>query len=154
MKTWIIALAMGIALSAAGASGTFAQAGSTGGTVGKQDKSVSGEQKEQPEERRVAPRRTVSSPSGSIENPHEANSSCGRIVGTWHWFNNVDVVFRANHTAEATNGDTSTWVCDGGMYRVTWRSLGQTDRITIASDGQTLSGVSTLLGIAVSGTRK
>jgi hypothetical protein len=42
MKTWIIAVFLGIALSAAGASGAFAQAGSTGGTVGKQDKSVSG----------------------------------------------------------------------------------------------------------------
>jgi hypothetical protein len=42
MKTWIVAAALGIALSAAGTSLAFAQAGSTGGTIGKEDKSISG----------------------------------------------------------------------------------------------------------------
>jgi hypothetical protein len=42
MKTWIIAAALGVALAAAGAAGVFAQAGSTGGTVGKPEKSISG----------------------------------------------------------------------------------------------------------------
>jgi hypothetical protein len=41
MKTWIIAGTLVIALSAAGASGAFAQAGSTGGTLGKTDKGTS-----------------------------------------------------------------------------------------------------------------
>ena len=39
----IIAVALGIALSAAGASGALAQAGSTGGTLGNTDKSISGD---------------------------------------------------------------------------------------------------------------
>lgn len=51
MKTWIIATALGVALSAVGASGAFAQAGSTGGTIGKTDKSVSGGEEE------ISPRR-------------------------------------------------------------------------------------------------
>jgi hypothetical protein len=42
MKTWIIAAGLGIALSTAGATGAFAQAGSTGGTIGQTNKSVSG----------------------------------------------------------------------------------------------------------------
>jgi hypothetical protein len=57
MKTWIIAVALGIALSAAVASGASAQAGSTGGTIGKQDKSTSGGGQEQsePQGRRAKP---------------------------------------------------------------------------------------------------
>ena len=47
MKTWMIAVALSIVLPAAGASSAFAQAGSTGGTVGRQDKSVSGGGEEQ-----------------------------------------------------------------------------------------------------------
>jgi len=42
MNTWIIAAALGVALSAGGASFVFAQAGSTGGTLGNTDKSISG----------------------------------------------------------------------------------------------------------------
>lgn len=42
MKTWIIAAILGIALSLAAVSGAFAQAGSTGGTIGKPDKSFTG----------------------------------------------------------------------------------------------------------------
>jgi hypothetical protein len=42
MKTWMIAATLGIGFSAAESSGAFSQAGSTGGNVGKQDKSVSG----------------------------------------------------------------------------------------------------------------
>ena len=42
MKRWIVAAALSITLSLAGASGASAQAGSTGGTVGQQDKSISG----------------------------------------------------------------------------------------------------------------
>jgi hypothetical protein len=53
MKMWIIGAAVGVALSAAGTSSAFAQAGSTGGTVGKSDKSTSGEgQQSEPEPRR------------------------------------------------------------------------------------------------------
>jgi hypothetical protein len=47
MKTWIIVAAFGIVLSSAAASGAFAQAGSTGGTISKQDKSTSGGGEEQ-----------------------------------------------------------------------------------------------------------
>ena len=48
MKTWIIAAALGIALSGAGASGALAQAGSTGITLGNTDKSISGDREEPP----------------------------------------------------------------------------------------------------------
>lgn len=133
----------------------LAQAGSTGGTVGNTDKSVSGgdEQKAPPRANLRQSPRTFPAQVKPAGDRRETGSPCGRLVGTWKWFNGVDVVFKANGTAEATNGDTSKWVCDGGMYRVTWKSFGQTDRITLAPDGQTLSGTSSLLGIAVSGTR-
>ena len=152
-------LALSFAILAAAAllsmpASALAQAGSTGGSIGKQGKSASGgEEQATP---RAAPGRKsrINDPASPEESPHESKSPCGRIVGTWRWFNNVDVVFRSDGTGEATNGDRSTWTCSGGMFSVTWRSFGQTDRLTLSPDGKQLSGNSSMMGIAVSGTRK
>jgi hypothetical protein len=40
------------------------------------------------------------------------------------------------------------------MFSVIWKSFGHTDRLTLSPDGKQLSGNSSLMGIAVSGTRK
>lgn len=61
MKTLIITV-LSIALAAAGASVALAQAGSTGGTIGKQDKSASGGGQEQSE-----PQGHRAKPSGHSE---------------------------------------------------------------------------------------
>jgi hypothetical protein len=65
MKRWIIAVVLGIALSAAGASGAFAQAGSTGGTLGNTDKSISGEREEPRQPAEPRPRHTAPQPKAS-----------------------------------------------------------------------------------------
>jgi hypothetical protein len=72
MKTWIIAGALGIALSSAAVSGAFAQAGSTGGTIGKTDKSVSGTGEETPPSR------------DKIKTPGQGNSAA-ILTGSWNW---------------------------------------------------------------------
>jgi hypothetical protein len=155
MKRWIITAALGIALWASLASGAFAQAGSTGGTLGNTDKSISGERREEPPtHQKSREREPPAARKASQGAPVARNASaCGRIVGTWKWFNDVGVVFKPNGAGEATNGTTATWVCDGGIYKVTW-SAGNVDRITIAADGQTLSGISSILGVHISATRE
>jgi hypothetical protein len=75
MKMWIIAAALGIVLAAGGASGALSQAGSTGGTLGNTDKSISGDREESRRSERLNPRpskeeHTISEPS---------------IAGRWRW---------------------------------------------------------------------
>ena len=115
-----------------------AQAGSTGGAIGKRGKSASGvETRETPG--RSAP---IRKPRAAKESSDTA-SICRRIVGSWTWtagkFPPLGVVFKSNGTGAATNGVTSKWTCDGGMYTIAW-SNGYTDRVTVSSDGRRIAG--------------
>jgi hypothetical protein len=84
MKTWIIAAAVGIALVAAGGSGAFAQAGSTGGTLGNTDKSISGDREEpqQGDRHQSRPR--------EIERSVKSAPSAVSVAGRWHWTADCD----------------------------------------------------------------
>ncbi len=144
MKTWIIAAALGIALSAAGASSAFAQAGSTGGTLGKTDKSISGEEPK--------PRAT---PKASQNAPVRRNAGCQRIVGTWAWhyvLGTTETVFSSDGTGRGSTGLTNSWTCGGGLVTVKW-SHGYTDRVEISPDGRSLS-IRNNVGQSFSATRK
>ena len=68
---------LGALLAAMAASPAFAQAGSAGGTIGKQNKSVSGGV-EQP-----APPKSASRPRRSPA--ASTKSSSGSVSGRWHW---------------------------------------------------------------------
>jgi hypothetical protein len=120
MKTWIIAVALGVALLAAGASGAFAQAGSTGGTVGKQDKAVSGGEEIKAPDRKK--------PERKLRETTERDGRCG-IAGIWtfRWLDHVDrVVFRADGTAMHATGGEGTWTCAAGAIIAHWRNGGLT----------------------------
>jgi hypothetical protein len=84
MKTWIIAAALGIGLSAAGVSGVFAQAGSTGGTIGKEDKSLSGGEPERRAPREAPARmpREASPSSPAVISLREHNATWGEFSVT------------------------------------------------------------------------
>lgn len=115
----------------------FAQAGATGGVIGKQDKSISGGEAPQTS----APMRSPSKPSSATSaKPSEQGGGCGRIAGTWTWSNNLDVVVKSSGTAEATNGGRASLTCDSGMYVFNWNS-GNATRMTLAVDGKRLSGM-------------
>lgn len=115
----------------------FAQSGSTGGVIGKQDKSVSGGEEPQT----PPPARPASKPSTATPAKHsEESGGCGKIAGTWTWSNNLDVVVKSNRTADATNGGHAALTCDGGMYVFNWSS-GNATRMTLAADGKRLSGM-------------
>jgi hypothetical protein len=145
MKTWITTAALGIALWVAGASFALAQAGSTGGTLGNTDKSISGERREEP-----AARPRAREPKSHTARKAEAGSSCGRIAGSWRW-GSAMIAIKADGTAQHAVGGSGTWTCNGGQYVFTW-SNGITDRVTLSVDGNSLSW-SNNLGWTGSGTR-
>jgi hypothetical protein len=73
------------------------------------------------------------------------------IVSYRRSFNGLDVIFLANGTGRATNGDTRDWTCSGGMYKLTWHYVGNVDMLTVS--GNSISGTR-IFGIHVSATRK
>jgi hypothetical protein len=127
----------------------LAQAGSTGGTIGKQDKSVSGSS---PVGESTATPKKPRSRSSPNDAPATADgNSCGRISGTWQWWNGGETVFRMDGTANHTSGLSATWTCSDGNYVVSW-STG-VDKLRISPDGKRLDG-SNNLGQHASGIRK
>lgn len=102
----------------------LAQAGSTGGTIGKQGKSVSGGEDEK-RPRQSAP------PSGQ-------RTSCPNIVGLWNsWasglFGKADTTFISDGTAKHRSGIPGTWKCEGGQLVMTWGS-GRVEHFTLSPD--------------------
>lgn len=121
----------------------FAQAGSTGGTIGKTDKSESGS-----EPAATAPASQPRKPSGAARNVPA--SSCNRMPGSWSWFNGVTVVIRADGTA-SDGPHTARWSCSNGAVVMHW-SHGYTDRLSLSQDGTHLQGTNGF--VTVSGSRR
>jgi hypothetical protein len=147
MRTFICAATMLIALAGA----AIAQAGSTGGTLGNTDKSISGERREEPSSERKSRERVTHTPKrGNAE-----NGPCQKVVGSWSWvvIGVTDhATFFADHTAIHTQGGAGHWSCSDGQYQVTWTRTNLTDHFTVSSDGSTLSGTSSI-GTALLATR-
>jgi len=117
------------------------QPGSTGGSIGKTEKSISGGE----EARKIQSKNPSARATGS---------QCDKVAGswTWRWLNDSAVVtLSSGGASSATNGNEGNWTCVGRMVRVNWL-LGNYDTLTLSSDAKTLSGKS-VLGISVSGTR-
>jgi len=112
----------------------FAQAGSTGGTIGKQGKSISGGEEAEPQSR---PKRET-----PVRHPVTAEkstgSSCRSIVGTWSWVVGTETVFNENGSARNSSGLTAKWVCANGIVIATW-SHGVTNRIELSGDRNNLT---------------
>jgi hypothetical protein len=118
----------------------FAQAGSTGGTIGKTDKSISGggtpsEPQHRPEGKRP--------PHATVTSEKTSGHRCQKIVGGWTWNDaggTTKAVFSHGGTGQnAARGLTSSWTCSGdGIAIVSW-SNGISDRVTISRDGNSLS---------------
>jgi hypothetical protein len=128
-------------LAFANASSGLAQAGSVGGTIGKQDKSISGG--EEADRRRAAP---VPKRSAAKTRETPSGRACNRIVGTWSWYPSVnESVFHKDGTAlHPASGTTGKWSCAGDIVNVVWSNGGaaRTDRMTLSQDGNSISVVS------------
>jgi hypothetical protein len=137
---FVAAILLAISQSAfANISSALAQAGSVGGSIGKQDKSISGgEDAERP---RAAPL-SKRSAAGTQE-----TTPCKGLVGTWSFSNGVGVAFKAGGGLSSTNNDLGKWTCEGGMVAAHWRT--HTDHYVISSDGAHMSGNSGWLNLNI-----
>lgn len=131
--------------------GALAQAGSTGGVIGKQDKSVSGESAAgdsrpavpaNKPSRSTGSRRDAGGPSGKDET---ARSGCGRIPGVWTangWYNAIygrgDVVLGADGSARHVSGIVGTWICRGGHFVMDWKNWSHGEG-SLSKDGNTVT---------------
>jgi len=141
-KSIAVAVVCCLAVLVAADGSAFAQAGSTGGTLGKTDKSASGGDKE------TEPQRSIRPPKARTK---EA-SSCAKITGVWSWFVNGDVTFKSDGSfVQPQPSLTGTWTCKNDYVVMFW-SHGYTDRLTLSRDGTHLEGSNGFGG--VSGDRK
>jgi hypothetical protein len=132
MKTWIIAAALVTALSMAGSSIAFPQAGSTGGTAVKQDKSVSGgEEKPGPHHRIKVP---VPSSTHRSNEPQTSSSTCSKALGVWFWVT-MEVTLTPGGIAESRDGN-GKWTCSGDKLSVYWDNGMPVENFTVTPDGQ------------------
>jgi hypothetical protein len=119
----------------------FAQAGSTGGTIGKQDKSISGGD-DAANSRHAVPVRKPSRSARQSVATTPAGDPCGRIVGKWLWYNGVVVTVPSNSNRTIqSDGNSASIVCAQGTYTFTWFGFATT-QMTLSPDGKKLSGTS------------
>jgi len=113
-------------LVCANASSALAQAGSTGGTIGKQDKSVSGGN----ESAAARPR----SPK-----PNLRPDLCGKMHGVWNTSVNSNLgPLTIKSDGTMTQGVFSgTWTCDTDVFNATW--YGNATKCTISRNGRQFS---------------
>jgi hypothetical protein len=123
----------------------FAQAGSTGGTLGNTDKSISGDRREEP-----SPRQKPQEPKPHAARKADTGSSCAKIAGSWKW-GDIIIAIKSDGTAHHAIAGSGTWTCNDRQYVFSW-SNGITDHVTLSADGNSLSG-SNNLGWTFSGTR-
>jgi hypothetical protein len=132
----------------------LAQAGSTGGVIGKQDKSISGGVPATPPGGEARKRPAVSATrERSAPKRGDAGPKCSDVAGTWDWFNGDVHAFSAGGTMRGP-GVTGNWTCSNVTFVLTW-SNGFVDRLTLSSDGSHfhLSGRNQY-GLPVNGTRR
>jgi hypothetical protein len=129
------------------------QAGSTGGTIGKTEKSVSGGKEAQS----ASPRQVSRHPSGRAESK-SSGRGCGRIIGVWTWRISIlswRIVVRPNGVAyhSIDNGIKGTWSCDGDNVVFVWADGRYLDHVTLLPDANRLAGTNNI-GVKFIGTRE
>jgi hypothetical protein len=115
--------------------------GSTGGTIGKQNKSVSGSDQASP------PRPEAHKPVARSNPAQETKpSGCGNFFGVWtsgggSWlYGKNDTTFSANGTARHSSGIVGTWTCQNGEIVLIWKDW-DNDRIKLSADGKRLDSL-------------
>lgn len=120
---------IGIAVLFACANGSFAlaQAGSTGGTVGRTGKSVAGED----EAKRPKPAR-----SNVRRREIVRTSSCSKLIGVWKGALGGDITYKSGGVVLSTVPvNEGRWSCGGTGITVTWMKFHSADHCTLSSDG-------------------
>ena len=125
----------------------FAQAGSTGGTLGKTDKSVSGGDE--------AERSKTSSARPGIGHREAVRASaCSKLIGVWKGALGGDIIFKSDGAVLSTSPvNEGTWSCDNTEITITWKINGGVDHCALSSDGMRQRCLNNL-GYAFTRTRK
>jgi hypothetical protein len=107
MRTYLfmLAIATPIYFFAQDNPSALAQAGSTGGTVGKQDKSASGG--EEPTKSKTRPHKLASAPAEA----KSKSSGCGNVAGTYKWLIGSTTVIKSDGATTNSNGPQGNWTC-------------------------------------------
>jgi hypothetical protein len=135
IKLIAITVACGLAALLATDRISFGQAGSTGGTVGKTDKSVSGGEESVETNQK---RKTSGRPQATGQRK-TGGGSCQKIVGTWtwHYFLDTETVLSEGGVGRNSTGPKGAWTCSAGIATAKWDN-GFVDTITVSGDGNTL----------------
>jgi len=134
-----IAAPLAIAMTATASAQVTAQAGSTGGSLGKKGKSASGGEE-------ASPRQTKPRSKASASAKTDSSKSCGNFNGTWtsgggSWLYGAnDTVFRSNGTARHSSGIVGTWTCEDGVIDLDWKNWDH-DRLKLSADGKRLDSL-------------
>jgi hypothetical protein len=122
---------------------SLAQAGSTGGTIGKTNKSASGGDEPQGDEK-----------AGRRATTKQAGNGCDKVIGKWQWKwrdGTAVITVNANGTATASgNPFGATWTCTDRtlVLHFPWWS----DTMVLSSDEKQPTG-SNSNGVALSANR-
>ena len=116
----------------------FAQAGSTGGNIGKQGKSASGGSEVEPQ--RTAP---AQKPRSSDDAKPGNQKSCGKVAG--NWTSSFSGAFGAGDVTVSGGGSynhrsglvAGTWTCSAGKFTFT-ATNGAVAQVSLSSDGKQL----------------
>lgn len=141
LRWLVVALIVGAPAAVSFPAPGLAQAGSTGGTVGKTDKSLSGsepvEPEPQPKKEKPPPRPAKSRDATTESGAKQRQASCTRLSGVWSAAMGGQIIFGSGGSVSHTlTHNKGTWSCSKGQFTVTWKS-GTVDRCSLSSDGMT-----------------
>lgn len=120
----------------------LAQAGSTGGTLGKTDRNLSGGGQPGPEK---------SPGSKSGKQPGQAEAGCAKVAGSWTGSIGEFYILKPDRTASHPAASGS-WSCKDGRFVVRWSS-GYVDTGTVSRDGKQIN-ITNNLGQSWVGSRR
>jgi hypothetical protein len=130
------------AISFAGARTAAAQAGSAGGTIGKQEKSVSGGEESEVSRPAKSQRQGQNKRGPTTASGRNSEASCRSIVGVWtSW---AAGIYGRNDTRINPDGtiqhpsSKGTWSCSGGEYVHVWDAFGLRGPYRLSPDGKRL----------------
>jgi hypothetical protein len=129
----------------ANGSSALAQAGSTGGSIGKTGKSATGEDEAK-----------HSQPARSAVRHREAVrvSTCSKLIGVWKGALGGDITYKPGGAVLGTIPvNEGTWSCGSTGITVTWTKIRSVDHCTISSSGM-LQSCSNDRGNSFTRTRK
>ena len=121
----------------------FAQGGSTGGSIGKTNKSVSGDRDQGTPS---PPSKKRSKPAASPDEKKQGRDGCPNIVGYLEQlgFRHVrqsDAKIDRDGTTTHSSGLAGKWSCSNGRLRIEWPD-GRPGAVTVSEDGKRILGPS------------